>query len=55
VGVDPLGRFVYVPSDGSGIAVFSVDVATGGLTPVPGSPFPLQALQPEVIVTGAPR
>jgi 6-phosphogluconolactonase (cycloisomerase 2 family) len=53
VAVDPEGRFVYVPSDGAGIAVFSVDAPTGALTPIAGSPFPLQASQPEVVVTSA--
>jgi 6-phosphogluconolactonase (cycloisomerase 2 family) len=55
VAVDPQGRFVYVPSDGAGVTVFSVDAVTGILTPVAGSPFPLQAVQPEVIVTSSPR
>jgi 6-phosphogluconolactonase (cycloisomerase 2 family) len=45
VTVDPTGRFVYVvdynniPALGF-ISAWSIDGATGALTPVPGSPFP---------------
>jgi len=45
--IDRTGRFLYVgQSVGSfngSIAVFAIDVATGVLTPVPGSPFPTLA------------
>jgi 6-phosphogluconolactonase len=44
--VDPSGKFLYAAdhSDPSGneISVFSIDGATGGLTPVSGSPFTFQ-------------
>ena len=43
IASDPLGRFLYVTT-GAGTAAFSVfriDSATGALTPVPGSPFPI--------------
>ena len=44
--VDPSGKFLYAAdhSDPSGneISVFSIDGVTGGLTPVPGSPFTFQ-------------
>jgi len=45
--VDPASKFLYAAdhSDPSGdeISVFSIDGGTGGLTPVPGSPFTFQA------------
>ena len=45
--VDPSNKFLYAAdhSDPSGneISVFSIDGSTGGLTPVPGSPFTFQA------------
>jgi 6-phosphogluconolactonase len=44
--VDPTSKFLYTAdhSDPSGneISVFSIDGSTGGLTPVPGSPFTFQ-------------
>jgi 6-phosphogluconolactonase len=42
VSVDPAGRFLYVTNknaEGNDVAGFSIDRATGRLTPVPGSPF----------------
>jgi DNA-binding beta-propeller fold protein YncE len=47
VTVDPTGQFVYVANCGSpcrvdagNVSVYTVDEATGALTPVDGSPFP---------------
>lgn len=42
VGIDPMGRFLYVFrswTDGVGISVYAIDPTTGALTLVPGSPF----------------
>jgi 6-phosphogluconolactonase (cycloisomerase 2 family)/uncharacterized protein YjdB len=36
---DPAGKFVFVPTGTPDIFAFTVDSATGALTPVPGSPF----------------
>jgi 6-phosphogluconolactonase (cycloisomerase 2 family) len=36
-----VNKFVYVPNAGSGtVSAFSINAATGALSPVPGSPFP---------------
>jgi 6-phosphogluconolactonase (cycloisomerase 2 family) len=41
VAVDPSGQFVYTANQGSGnVSVFTVEVATGALAAVAGSPFP---------------
>jgi 6-phosphogluconolactonase (cycloisomerase 2 family) len=41
VAVDPSGKFVYAASVQSGsVSAYSIDVTTGVLTPVAGSPFP---------------
>jgi 6-phosphogluconolactonase (cycloisomerase 2 family) len=53
LGVDPAGKYVYVPMAGSDAnqvnysetLVFSVDPETGALAPVTGSPFPLPNFQ----------
>ena len=38
--MDPAGEFVFVTnSESNNITVFSLDLDTGALTPVPGSPF----------------
>jgi 6-phosphogluconolactonase len=39
VAVDHNGRFVYVATNGGSLVAFSIDRATGTLTPIPGSPF----------------
>jgi 6-phosphogluconolactonase (cycloisomerase 2 family) len=40
IAVDPLGRFVYATSVPNGhLSVFSIDAASGALSPVAGSPF----------------
>ncbi len=45
--LDPSGQFVLVPSKTvSTISVFRLNAASGGLTPVPGSPFPAKATSP---------
>lgn len=36
---DPAGKFVFVPTGTPDIFAFTVNSATGALTPVPGSPF----------------
>ena len=36
--IDPLGRFLYVPSVGTGVSGFAINPLTGALTAVPGSP-----------------
>jgi 6-phosphogluconolactonase len=39
VTVDPSGKFVYVANSGAdSISAYVINAATGGLTPVPGSP-----------------
>ncbi|HEX2711883.1 MAG TPA: beta-propeller fold lactonase family protein [Candidatus Acidoferrales bacterium] len=48
VAVDPMGRFAYVANEGSpvlggNVSAYTIDGATGALTPVPGSPFPAGA------------
>jgi 6-phosphogluconolactonase len=41
VAIDPTGRFVYVANSGSNdVTAFTLDIRTGVLKPVPGSPFP---------------
>ena len=37
------GSFLYAASAGGSISVFSIDEATGALTPVASSPFSLQS------------
>jgi 6-phosphogluconolactonase len=40
--VDPSGHYLYVSNEGSAqgsVSAFSIDSATGSLTPIPGSPF----------------
>lgn len=45
--IDPSGQFVLVPSKTvSTISVFRLNAVTGGLTPVPGSPFAAKATSP---------
>jgi 6-phosphogluconolactonase len=51
VTVDPTGRFVYVAC-GSSVSEYSIDPTTGGLSPIPGSPF--QAGNTPYSVTVAP-
>ncbi len=42
---DPAGKFLFVCSLGdSSIEVFSINATTGALTPVSGSPFPVQGI-----------
>jgi 6-phosphogluconolactonase (cycloisomerase 2 family) len=46
--VDPSGRFLFVNTQGTvnsppSVWVFAINTTTGALTPVPGSPFTLQA------------
>jgi 6-phosphogluconolactonase len=49
LAVDPSGRFVYVGIDGpGGLAVFSVKRATGALTRLDQSPFPIGGPEPKV-------
>lgn len=40
VTVDPSGHFVYMANYGGSISAFLINSTTGGLSPVPGSPFP---------------
>lgn len=37
--IEPNGRFLYAPSFNGTLYAFSIDGASGALTPVPGSPF----------------
>jgi 6-phosphogluconolactonase (cycloisomerase 2 family) len=40
VAVDPTGQLAYVPNSGSNnVSAYTINSATGALTPVPGSPF----------------
>jgi len=48
---DPSGQYFFVLQNSVGIAGFSVDPATGALTPVPGSPFALASLQSPQLLT----
>ncbi len=51
IAIDPTGHYLYASgifSDSSGegvINAFSIDQATGALTPIPGSPFPIIAYE----------
>jgi 6-phosphogluconolactonase (cycloisomerase 2 family) len=46
MAVDTAGKFVYVGLVGRAVAGFSIDQSTGALTPVSGSPFPLNSQGP---------
>jgi 6-phosphogluconolactonase len=37
---DSSGKFAYVACEGGGVSAYTIDVSTGGLTPLSGSPFP---------------
>ncbi len=39
VAADLSGRFVYVANQGGGITAYALDLVTGNLTAVTGSPF----------------
>ena len=40
VAIDPTGKFAYVPNAGSNnVSAYTIDAASGALTPVKGSPF----------------
>jgi 6-phosphogluconolactonase len=50
IAFDPSGKFLYVGNDQAGLlSAFTVDTMTGGLTPVPGSPFAMPDGGPAVI------
>ena len=36
---DPTGKYLYI-TEAEGIQAFTVDLTTGALTPIAGSPFP---------------
>src|SRR5205085_6437734 len=41
IATDPTGRFLYVSNGTSkNMSAYSINLSTGALTPVPGSPFP---------------
>jgi 6-phosphogluconolactonase (cycloisomerase 2 family) len=44
IAADPLGRLLYLTSGAitAAFSVFRIDPATGAITPVPGSPFPIE-------------
>jgi lactonase family protein with 7-bladed beta-propeller len=46
IAVDPAGKFVYVGIVGREVAGFAIDQSTGALTPISGSPFPLNSQGP---------
>jgi 6-phosphogluconolactonase (cycloisomerase 2 family) len=50
MAVHPSGSFVYLPAGFSNVLAFSVDPATGSLTPLAGSPFTLSAPDPNPVV-----
>jgi DNA-binding beta-propeller fold protein YncE len=44
LAIDPAGQFLFVANHGTrDISIFSIDAASGRLTPVIGSPFPVDA------------
>jgi YVTN family beta-propeller protein len=52
VALDPTGRFLYVANKvDNTISAFSVDLTTGMLAPLPGSPFSAGGTAPTGIVT----
>ena len=52
VAVDPTGKFAYAANSGSGnISAYAVDAATGELTNLSGSPFPVGLLPAAIAVT----
>jgi len=53
VTVDPTGQFAYVANFGGGVSAYTINAATGALTPVPGSPFAAGA-GPFAVVTTRP-
>jgi 6-phosphogluconolactonase (cycloisomerase 2 family) len=52
IASDPQGRFLFVHNTGSrSISVYAVDALSGGLTPVPGSPYTaMGSLSPKMLV-----
>lgn len=53
VVVDPSAKFVYVATAGSNdINVYTIDLSTGDLTRISGSPFPAGTGPISVITTG---
>lgn len=50
IAADPSGSFIFV-GDNAGIYVFSVNLVSGVLTPVTGSPFKATGLQPTSLAT----
>jgi 6-phosphogluconolactonase len=55
IAIDPLGKFVYVANLNSrNITGYAISAITGGLTPVPGSPFVIAALAAPTSVTVDP-
>jgi len=53
VAVDPTGKFVYTANgNDNNVSGFTINPATGVLTPIPGSPFPAESLP--VFVTADP-
>jgi 6-phosphogluconolactonase (cycloisomerase 2 family)/uncharacterized protein YjdB len=60
VTVNPNGRFVYVANHGvvgvtpGGVSAYTIDLATGALTPVTGSPFSLPGGASSITVVAVP-
>jgi 6-phosphogluconolactonase (cycloisomerase 2 family) len=51
VTVDPAGKFAYVANGGSNnVSAYTINAATGALTPVAGSPFTAGSVPIEVAV-----
>lgn len=52
IAIDPSGKFLYTPDAASNVVVgFTIDAATGALSPMSGSPFPAGASPQQVVVT----
>jgi 6-phosphogluconolactonase len=52
IAIDPAGKFLYTPDAASNVVVgFTIDGATGALSPMSGSPFPTGASPQQVVVT----
>jgi 6-phosphogluconolactonase (cycloisomerase 2 family) len=59
VTVNPNGRFVYVANHGSattpgGVSAYTIDLSTGALTQISGSPFPLPTGPSSITVVAVP-
>jgi 6-phosphogluconolactonase len=53
--VDPAGKFLYLTAlDSNAIFGYRIDLASGALSPLPGSPFPIGAIPLTLSVVRTP-